>query len=624
MLQNFRDNLKGISAYIIVGIIIIPFALFGVDALFLRTSGAEEAASVNGEPITEVQLARAVAIRKQQMMDRFEDLSPEMINDELLREPVLDMLVRRKAIEVEAREEGMAVSQQTIYELIRDAEIFQSEGVFDPSRYEFVIRQQGYTPTSHNEMLRRDLLIQQLQRGLTVSGFSTDQMAGLLASVAEQTRDFYYLTVPVAPLLQKVELDEQAVVDHYEANQNLYVSEEQVSIEYIEINTDQLLSEIEVDEDQLREIYQSEIPKPQQARKVAHILLDSDGATANLLDEIQQKLAAGADFAGLAREYSVDYGTAESGGDLGYSTPGDLPSAMDEVLAAMSVGEISEPVITEAGTHILKLLDLREDQPPSFEERREEIENNLKQQLAQERLLEQADKLKERSYNADSLQTVADELGLELRVSEPFGRDGGKGGDDGITQMPVVVAAAFSEDVLVNGYTSELLELSDNRMLVLSLREHRPAQVQPLDDVRADIEYLLRLTKASGEVAERAKALQARVQSGESIQEVARLEGLQWQVAMDTTLRTADVDREVQRHVFDLPDPGSDPVVSIFARQNGDQVVVSLIDVDYGELESLPAQQKNGIVASTAISAANRDYLSYENALLADAEVSRN
>ncbi len=620
MLQNFRDNLKGISAYIIVGIIIIPFALFGVDALFLRTSGGEKAANVNCQPVTELHFQRAVAIRKQQMLERYENLSPEMINDELLREPVLDSLVRRKVLETAASDSGMTIARQTVFDLIRDADAFQSDGVFDPARYDFVIRQQGYSPTSHSAMLQGELLVQQLRRGLIDSGFSTSQMASLLADVAEQSRDFYYLSVPVTPLLETVELDEAAVLEHYQNNQDQYASEERVSVEYIEINTDQLLPEIEVTEDQLRDVYQSELTVPVQMRKVAHILLEDDADMATQLNTLQEKLAAGADFAELAKEYSADFGSAESGGELGYVSPGDLPPAMDEALASMSVGEVSAPVVTDAGTHILKLLDLRREEPPTFESRRGEIELALKRELAQARLLELADELRERAYNADSLATVADELGLSLQVSAPFGRSGG----EGVAQYPAVVAAAFSEDVLANGYSSELLELNQNRMLVLSLKEYQPATIQPLDVVREQVEHLLRLTKASALASEQATALKARVEQGESIEAVAKAEGLEWQVQLGTSLRGGGVDSQLQNHVFALPAPQADkPVVSVLARQNGDQVVISLIDVEYGNLEAMSDDQKNGIFASAAISSANRDYVSYENMLLAEADVSR-
>ncbi len=621
MLQNFRDNLKGISAYIIVGIIIIPFALFGVDALFLQTSGNEKAATVNGEPVTELDVQRAVAIRKQQMLERYENLTPEMINDELLREPVLDSLVRRKALETAANDSGMTIARQTVFELIRDAEAFQSNGVFDPARYDFVIRQQGYSPTSHSAMLQGELLVQQLRRGLIDSGFSTSQMASLLANVAEQSRDFYYLTVPVTPLLETIELDEAAVLEHYQNNQDQYASQEQVTVEYVEISAGQLWPDIEVTEDQLREIYQSELTVPVQMRKVAHILLEDNADMASQLNSVQEKLAAGVDFAELAKEYSADFGSAESGGELGYVGPGDLPPAMDEALANMSVGDVSAPVVTDAGTHILKLLDIRREEPPTFASRRDEIETTLKRELAQERLLELADELRESAFNADSLKTVADDLGLSLQVSEPFGRSGG----EGIAQFPAVVSAAFSEDVLANGYTSELIEVNQDRMLVLSLKDYQPATIQPLDVVRDQVEHLLRLTKASELASTQAAALKARVEQGESVEAVAKAEGLEWQVKLGTSLRGGGVDSQLQNHVFSLPAPQADhPVVSVLARQNGDQVVISLTDVEYGDLDAMPADQKDGIFASAALSSANRDYVSYENMLLAEADVSRN
>ena len=218
MLQDFRDNLKGSAKIVLVAIIIVPFALFGVDAIFLSGSSVEEAASVNGETITELRLQQSVALQKQQILNRYEDLDPSMINDEQLRGPVMQQLIRQKAVELAAREQGMAIDDKMIYRLLLEVPDFQVEGKFDAQRYEFVLRQMGYTPNSYNKLLRSDMLNSQFMQGVSNTGFSTERENQLLASITEQTRDFYYLTIPRAPVLDAISITDEEVQSFYEAS----------------------------------------------------------------------------------------------------------------------------------------------------------------------------------------------------------------------------------------------------------------------------------------------------------------------------------------------------------------------------------------------------------------------
>lgn len=621
MLQDFRDNLKGSAKIVLVAIIIVPFALFGVDAIFLSGSSVEEAASVNGETITELRLQQSVALQKQQILNRYEDLDPSMINDEQLRGPVLQQLIRQKAVELAAREQGMAIDDKMIYRLLLEVPDFQVEGKFDAQRYEFVLRQMGYTPNSYNKLLRADMLNSQFMQGVSNTGFSTERENQLLASITEQTRDFYYLTIPRAPVLEAISITDEEIESFYESNKDQFMADEQLVMEYIELRPDDLVQEVVVEESVVNDVIEARISaaSAKQSRQVAQILLEKqdDGSHLDKISDIQQQLEAGGDFAVLAEQYSEDYGTAEQGGDLGFVQRGDLPEPLSVALDSLSVGEISEPVETDLGVHLVKLVAEQKADLPNRDDIEPGIRRELQRQLALELLPERIEELKDLSYNAPSLESVADRLDLTLQVTEPFSRNGG----EGIAGKPQVITAAFSEPILEKGLTSEVLDLADDHVVVLSLRERIPSRLKPLAEVKHRIEQIIRKDRADSQLMERAETLVARVKGGESIEEVAKEGALQWQVNLNTKRFSGKLNEELRQWVFSMAEPVDSAVVSDFALTDGDHVIVSLTRVTEGDFSKLSAEQKQVLSTTVALTAASRDYQAYETLLVEQADI---
>ena len=625
MLQNFRDNLKGVTAFLLVGIIIIPFALFGVDSIFLSGSSVEKAATVNGEPITQLRVQQAVALRKQQIMSRFQDISPELIDDEQLKAPVLQELIRQKALELEAADMGMAIPQKRVYQSLLETDAFQTDGAFDAEKYDFLLRQQGYTPNSYSQLIGNEMLINQFISGVVSTGFATEQEMALLAEVAEQTRNFYYLTIPAKDVLARIDISDDEIAAHYEENNSQFMSPEKVVVDYIELSAEQLKDEVEVDEAQLEEQFEAELATLQAdiSRHVAHILIEPGDDQAETIAKLQQQLESGEDFAALAREYSMDYGTAESGGDLGFSRPGDLPESLETALSQLNVGEISAPVSSEAGTHLLKLIEVKTPAMPTFEERREALAQTAKNQLAMELLLEKAEQLRDLSYNAESLEAIGSDLGLPVKRSNAFSRAGIGAEESGINQYPAVVKAAFSDDVLNNGYASEVLELGEDRVLVLSLSQHIPSAPKPLSDVAAEIKSALAQKAAQAQILQTAESYLERLNGGATVEQIAKAEGLDWQVSLDTRRVGGNLNAKLREYVFSLPLPDSGPVTGGLFVDSNDYLLVSLTEVVKGDINNLPRVQRQGLSASSALASAGREFQAYQQLVLDTADVSQ-
>lgn len=621
MLQAFRDNLKGTMAFFIVGLMIIPFALFGVDSLFLQDNSAGKAAEVNGEAISEMSLTRAIRTQKQQLLDRFGDQAPaDLLSDEQLRGPVLTRLLQRELLKQAAINGDMAISDASLDELIKSTSQFQQDGRFNPDQYLQLLRNMGYTPITYKSLLTEDLLVNQHAAGINNSAFATQGDIDTLTALTQQTRSFYYITLPYSSAQNEVAVSGQEIEDYYTANQDSFATQEEVSLDYLELSLDQLAENTDVDPAEVRQQYEQESAAFVAAiqRQAAHILIEfGDGAEAKL-SQVQARLANGEDFAVVASELSDDIGSSELGGDLGMTDGATFPENFEAALAALEVGAMSEPVETDSGTHIIKLLSKEETQPPSFEESKAQIEANLASAAAEAVFTELFDALPDATYNASTLQEAAQELGMDIATSESFSRAGGQG----IFSNNQVLASAFSDQVLAEGLSSDVIELSDNHVVVVKLNNHKPVEIKALTLVTQEIEALLVKQKVTAALTAKADLLINEIVSGKSVASVADTEQLEWQVAADVKRGAPEVNPELLTAIFELPKPQNEKGVNtIEALTSGDVVVAQLTVVKAGSLPVMDAAQKQVLIQRLANELAGGEMSIYQSSLNDNASV---
>ena len=614
MLDSFRTNMRGIALGIVIFIGAI-FAFSGTGSL-LTVANVDTAIVVNDVNISENDVVRAILSQKRRILGENEGLDPAVLDDEMLRPGVIEQLITRQLFAQDAMGQNLTFSQQDITNIILDIEGFQSEGKFDQNLYRFAIQQQGYTSANFNDVLKNDMVVQQLVTGLSSTAFTTNTELSALAVVTEQQRNYYYLRLPVQGIEDLIELSDTQVDDYYQNNRAVFTTDAQVLIDYIELNSDLLMDVSAISEDQVLARFEEEAENRDlaESRQVAHILLSEP--TPEGIEEIQTKLNAGVDFAVLAKDYSEDFGSADSGGDLGYTSGDTFPEAFEVALAGLEIGQVSEPVNTGAGTHFIKLLDIQQ-QTYELSEQRSIIERELIKESTSNLLVEKLQNLKELSFNAESLTEVARAVGLEKKTSEPFSQAGGTG----ISAFPAVVKAAFSSEVVNDQYASEVLELGDDRYLVLKLNEYIGARQQELAEVRDRVVQLVTDQESKNQLAEQGGALLARVIAGESIETVAKSENLNWQVVIDGTRRANSANTEIGQKVFSLPRPLTESIVEGFYLSNGDFVVASLTEVTEGRLERLTSQQRAALVSASTVSKGSRDLDAYQRSLLAKATI---
>ena len=620
MLQHLRDNSRGVISFILIGFLVIIFALTGVEALFNWDTSANQAAKVNGETVTEMDVTRAIGVQKQQMLSTYGDQIPaEFLSDEYLRKPVIENLVQRLVLSQAAEASGMTVAQTYLGEQIASAPQFKNDaGVFDNNRYQQVLRNMGYTHSTYSKILADEIVINQLQSAIAASAFATPTQIDEVVALSFQSRDVAYAILPASKVRDSITIDTTDIEAYYQTNQQLFTSEEQIAVDYINLSVQDLMKNITVTEEQVRKQFEQNLASFVAApeRQAAHILIENNDP--EKIKSISDKLAAGEDFSSIAKELSDDLGSKDQGGDLGFSKGDAFPSEFEEALATLKVGKVSGAVKTDAGTHFIKLLAEKGSEPPTFEEQKAVIEEQLKRAEAETQFVAQLEKLREESYNADSLQDVAQSLGLKAENSGLFERSKGQS----LMANPKVVSAAFSTDVLQEGNSSEVIEIDSSNVIVLKKTDYKPSQVKPLKEVEEQITATLKDQKTKALLDEQAQKFIVDLKSGADFSELSKTAGVEYKEVISATRNSGDIDSEVLRHAFAMDKPSStSPSIDKVLTAAGDMAVVTLKAVTPGNYDKVTPEQKTAITAQLSSIYGSNDFTSYREFLKNAADI---
>lgn len=622
MLQNIRDNSQGWIAKTIIGLIVVLMALTGFEAIFQAASHSQDAAKVNGQTISQNELSQAVDMQRRQLMQQLgKDFDPAMLDEKMLREAALKGLIDRKLLLQGAEDAKFSFSEAALDQLILQTPEFQVDGKFSAERFDAVIRQMGYGRMQFREMLAQEMLIGQLRTGLAGSSFVTDKQVDAFARLENQTRDFASLTFKANPAAVKV--SDEEIKAHYDQHAKEFMTPDQVVIDYIELKKAAFFDQVSVNEDELKALYEKEIANLAEQRRAAHILVEvndkTDDAQAKArIEEIQQRLSKGEDFAKLAKEFSQDPGSAANGGDLGFAGPGVYDPAFEDALYKLNKDQVSAPVRTEYGYHLIKLLGVEAPEVPTFASLKDKLTHELKTQQVEQKFVEVTKQLEDSAFEASDLAQPAQELGLKVQTSAPFGREGG----EGITANRSVIQAAFSEEVMDEGANSSALELDPETVVVLRVKEHRKPEQLALEAVSKNIREHLAKEKATAELKAKADKLIAGLRDG-SIAKGADQEGQKWKVQEAVTRNQEGIDPAELQAAFRMAKPESKdkPVYVSVVLGDGSLVVLQLKGVNEGAAAS--DEEKVQIRRYLASRAGQQDFAAFRKQLEASADITR-
>jgi peptidyl-prolyl cis-trans isomerase D len=569
MLTTIREKTQGWIAAIILGLVTIPFALWGINTYF-ESGGRLNVAEVNGVDISVTAYRRALEDQRrslQQVLGRAAD--PRLFDTPEFHQRVLDGLIDEVLISVDIEARGYRVSDAELGRQIRFSPQFQRDGQFDPKLYAALLRNAGLDVAGFEARLRRDVLVRQAESGYAQSAIVTSADLQTLLKLQAQQREATVAVLKPARLRDRVKISAQAVEQEYTANAERYQSPERVRVEYIRLDAADLAKSIQVSEDEVRKAMAEGAASAagKEERRASHILIklpqgtdaQADKAAMAKVQALRAKLLAGADFATLARKNSEDPGSAAQGGDLGFVTRGALVKEFEQTLFALKKpGDLSAPVRTTYGLHLIKLTGVKAV-PSAPATTRAKVEAEIRARKAEERFFELSEKFHNLVYEqTDSLKPAAEVLGLKIETSGWFTR---AGGGSGLVAQPKVIEAAFDPEVLTQGRNSNTIELDRNTLVALRIVAHEPRSQRPLAEVRGEIEKTLLASALQAEAERLAQEALGKLRAGESFEAVVRQYGMDTQATRLFTRKAVGADAQLLAALFKSGYPeGGKPV----------------------------------------------------------------
>lgn len=587
MLMQIRERATGVFAYIIVILIAIPFAFWGIQEYFGGPAD-QKVAEVNGEEIIKRIFDSQLQDQRRYLKSLLGNSFDSIYSDEdKLKESVLDTIIQNALLSEETKSAGYRISNTKLSERIQAVPQFQKNGKFDANTYEQLLAAQRRSPPEFEDQLRQEESINQYQGSVVYSSFLPLNDKRRFASLKQQKRNFDYFLIE--PDRNSVEVSADEVSTYYESHKESFKTSERVKLEYLEILQKEIGDSLSYSEEELFDSYNDDPSRYQSAelRKASHILLRlSEDAFAEDVElalsraqAVVDRIRGGEIFASLAEEVSEDGVSAKNGGNLGYLTRSDIDNpAFVEKLFSMNSGEMSSPIRTKLGVQLVQLDDITPSKTKPFEDVRDQIENELRAEVAEHEFVELAEQLSNISYvNEDNLNTAAEALNMKTKstdwVTGPT--------LEGIASYPSVIAAAFSDEVLNKGLNSTLLEVADGHVVVVRVVEHENAEIQPLEQIAEAIKQSLGLSKALEQAQGKGSNAIAMLQKDSNqIDVISKGLGVSVQ-SPGALLRDDDsVPREIANYVFTLSSIENEyPVFDGVQLDSGQYAVVRLNEV---------------------------------------------
>ncbi|CAG0967034.1 Peptidyl-prolyl cis-trans isomerase D [Anaerolineae bacterium] len=587
MLQTIRDKAHGIVSWILFIIVGIAFVTWGINNYF--EGGKEKPIAVVGD--REI-LERDVNRAYENLVSR---LGSSDYDEKQVRHEALEQLINDELISQNARDQRLAVSEADIRSYVQSQPYFQSEGKFDKDKLKTVLASQGMSSPQFTAQVAKQLVDEQYVRGVTETAFVTQQQLEAFYRLRNQERKVEYFTIP----LKKYEGDipDKEVEVYYQENKNQFQNPEKVSMEYLNLTLDDVSGDIQVTEEDLKAQYEeqkSQLGSPER-RKVSHILISADmdkddavKAAQAKAEQVRERLVKGEDFSKIAKEVSDDKDSGAKGGDLGFLGKDAVDPNFAKAAFALGKNEVSTPVKTPFGFHLITVTELVPATTKKFEEVRDELAKNYKRSSAENKFYEVKQKLDELSFeHNDSLEPVAKALNLKIEKTGQFTREAG----EGVATEAAVRNAAFTPEVL-EGKNSAAVEIGNDKVFVLHLKERQLASDKPLAEVKQDIIAKLRLKRGQEAVRKQAEQVVAEIKQGKSLADAAKAAGVGVNKATVKLVGKADLPPALITAVNKAPLPQGGKSSPAFATlENGEQVVFVLAEVKDGTVASVDPKE---------------------------------
>ena len=590
MLSAIRNKSKGWVAYLIVGLITVPFALFGIQE-YVSRSANNSIATVDGEDIDINIYYQELNTQQRNLQQQLGAAYTQEIDD-AIKQTLLDSMINEKLIENYANSLDIVTLDDEVKSVIELNQAFSVDGEFSQDRYTQLLRLNSYSPAGYELAQSKSLTREQIKRNLSGSAFMSSIQIDQLNDLASQQREVSYIALNTNNYLDQVSVSKDQISDYFNENRSSFIEGRKVKVDFVELTLDAMDEPESPTNDDLQNLYEdnAELYTNPERRRAQHILVESEELANDLLDQINQ----GADFVELAKANSEDSSSSEEGGDLGFFEKELMGTEFDEAAFAMNIGDVSDVVATDYGYfHIIKLTDIEAETMQAFNEVEEQLAALYIKNAKEKMLFSSLEEFINLSYE-ESLGMVADQFGLELQSSDYFG--------NGTSQYDAkFVASAFSPSVIDDGENSEVMEIDSEKFVVLALSDLQSERERDLSEVEDQIESALKTATAKEVIEGIAESIASALSSGDeqTANNLISENSLEW-VSEGWISRASELPYDVASISFSLSKPEEGR--STYSAQSANQLTSLVIDLSGVRV---PEEDTN-----TGISAL---YLSQEN-----------
>lgn len=599
-MDAFRNLLRGWVGKALLALIILPFAIVGIEGVFTGGGRNKPAIEINGHEISKAEFDQAVENRRQQLLERMgEGVDPGMITAEMVKPATEKALIQRQLIIEAAESEGLYVPPETVKSYVRSLPQFHDEkGVFSQEKLERFLAQAGFSSARIFNEVSADMVTEQLQGGISESAFAIPQDVTRILELDKQTRDIDVVVIKSESFKTSINLSDDDIKAFYEKNAGDFRSDEKVQVEYLHFTqADFVDANATISDEQInaRLAEKAEKAKQNERRRAAHVLIEvgdkrSDEEAKALAEVVLKDAKEGKAFDVLAKEKSDDFATAKSGGDLGFAAKGVYDPAFEDALYSLkSVDELSGVVKTEFGYHVIKLLGIESPEVPAADANRDAIVAELRQEQAKEKMTLAVDELNRIGFESGDLSVISEQYKKKVEVSDWLTRRGG----DGVFANAKVKDAAFSDATIQEQRNSDVIEVDDGSLIILRLKAHEAPRQLSLEEVKDKVTQRLLVEKAREKAKTTADEILAKLKAGEDRNAVVTAANLSWEANPAVERTAAKPARQVVQKAFELPKPEQGKFSNAQVEgPNGDIMLISVSNVATKVLDRTDAEKQ--------------------------------
>lgn len=577
LLHSIRERATGWFAWVIVILISIPFALWGINS-YITPDANPSVANVGDYKVSVQEFQNAVQNESKEYKGQ--------LDDALIKKVVLEKLINNRALINFLAGSGQSISKQQIDFYVRTDSSFQLDGLFSEELYNRYLPS-AYSKANYRQSIATQLLLQQFSEGINSSSFVSEQEVKRVIQLVKQKRDLAYTIIKAESFQDAVTVTDEEITNYYQNFQNQFENPEQIKLAYLEISRKVLANDVQISDEQINKYYQDNLQQYTQTerRKASHILFtfptDADTESKDKVkaeaQTVLDKINQGADFSEMAKEYSKDPGSAENGGDLGFFGRGQMVPAFEESAFSLNPGDVSELIESSFGYHIIKLTSIEGGEAKPLETVKGEIIESIQFDQVENSYFEKVELMQTMAYEQpDSLESVSAELNMKIKESKLMSTKGG----EGIFSNAKLLNIAFGESVLEEGNNSDLIELGDDHVVVIRVIERIPADAKPLEEVKEKIANRLKKDSLTAKAQEKATELVKQLTEGVSFDELAQANSF-------TVENTGTVDRqdmkvpgEIMRKAFTMP---REMKFATTKMMNGDIAIITIKSIEDGD-----------------------------------------